>query len=100
MTFEVEVNGRVHAVSIEKAGAEAGRFRIAVDSRETIVDALGVGEYGVSLVFPEASHESAEVQLVPGSVRGELLAYLHGRTVRVVVNGRRHRRGNPDAGAG
>ena len=100
MTFEVEVNGRVHAVSIEKAGAEAGRFRIAVDSRETIVDALRVGEYGVSLVFPEASHESAEVQLVPGSVRGELLAYLHGRTVRVVVNGRRHRRGNPDAGAG
>ena len=40
MTFEVEINGRVHAVSIEKAGAEAGRFRIAVDSRETIVDAL------------------------------------------------------------
>jgi len=100
LTFEVELNGRIHAVSIEKAGAAAGRFRVSVDAHETIVDALRVGEFGISLVFPDASHESGDVQLAPGSVRGELLANLHGRTIRVVLNGRRHRAGGADAGSG
>jgi biotin carboxyl carrier protein len=100
MTFEIEVNGRVRRVSIEKAGAAAGRFRVALDSQATIVDALRVGEYGVSLVFPDAAHESGEVQLAPGSTPGELLANLGGRTIRLVVNGWRHGRAAGEAAVG
>jgi biotin carboxyl carrier protein len=100
LTFEVELNGRVHSVSIERAGAATGRFRVSVDGHETIVDALRVGDFGVSLLFPDAAHESGDIQLAPGSARGELLANLHGRTIRVVVNGRRHRAGGADAGSG
>ncbi len=98
MTFEVEINGRSRSVSIEKAGH--GRFRVSVDGATTLVDAERVGEFGLSLVFPDASHQSGVVQLVPAGARGEFLAHVAGRTVPVVLNGRRLGRAAADAGAG
>jgi biotin carboxyl carrier protein len=100
MTFEIEVNGRGRTVSIEKVGPSPGRFRVSVDGRATIVDAQRVGEFGLSLLFPDASHESGDVQLAPGSVRGEFLALVAGRTASVVLNGRRSGRSTADAGVG
>ena len=99
MTFEVELNGRTRSVSIERAGSP-GRFRVNVDGIATLVNAQPSGEFGVSLLFPEAAHGGARVSLAPGSAPGETLAYLRGRSASVVVNGRRTGRGAAETGAG
>ena len=99
MTFEVEVNGRTIAVSVERAGSP-DRFRVSVDGEVTLVDAQRSSEFGLSLLFPESSHDGVRVSLAPGSAPGEMLAYLGGRTIPVVVNGRRSGRGAADTGAG
>lgn len=99
MTFEVELNGRARAVSIERAGGH-DRFRVTVDGRVTLVDAQRSGDYGVSLLFPEQADSGARISLAPGSVPGELLACLRGRCTAVVVNGRRTGRGAAETGDG
>jgi len=98
MTFEVELNGRSRTVSIERAGTDAGRFRVTVDGVATLVDAQRTGAFGLSLLFPDASHESGSVQLAPGQAPGELVAHLSGRSLVVSVNGRRTGRGAADGG--
>jgi biotin carboxyl carrier protein len=97
MTFEIEVNGRTRSVSIERAG-EAGRFRISVDGEVMLVEAQRIGTFGLSLLFPEAAHDSARVSIAPGSAPGQLLACLTGRSVAVSINARRTGRGAADAG--
>lgn len=97
MTFEVEVNGRTRAVSIERAGSD-GRFRVSVDGENALVEAQRTGAFGLSLLFPGESHESVRLAIVPGTGQGELLAYLAGRTAAVSVNARRTGRGAADAG--
>ena len=87
MTFEIELNGRSRTVSIERAGH--ARYRVTVDEVAAIVDAERSGESGVSMLFPDGSHEGVSVQFAPGQVPGGLLAYLKGRNVTVSVNGRR-----------
>jgi biotin carboxyl carrier protein len=89
MTFEIELNGRTHSVSIDKVGSGSTRFRVTVDGEAATIDAERVGEFGLSLVSPDGSHRSGEVQLVPVAPHGVLLAHLDGRTVPLVVNGRR-----------
>jgi biotin carboxyl carrier protein len=97
MTFEVEVNGRTRSVSIERAGAD-GRFRVSVDGEATVVEAQRTGTFGLSMLFPDAGHETAKISVVPGSSQGEQLAYLKGRTLAIAVNARRTGRGAADAG--
>jgi biotin carboxyl carrier protein len=99
MTFEIEVNGRVRSVSIERAGAD-GRFRVSVDGETTLVEARRNGGYGLSLLFPDAAYETSKVSIAPGSTRGEMLAYLAGRTAAIGVNARRTGRGAADASGG
>ena len=97
MTFEIELNGRVRSVSIERAGAD-GRFRVNVDGDQTLVEARRNGGFGLSLLFPEDGQQVTKVSIAPGSVRGELLAYLEGRSAAVAINARRTGRGAADAG--
>jgi biotin carboxyl carrier protein len=96
LTFEIEVNGRLRSVSIERAGAD-GRFRITVDGDATLVEAQRIGAFGMSLLLPDAGHETAKVSIVPGPMQGEQLAYLDGRIASVTVNARRTGRGGADA---
>ena len=98
MTFEIELNGRGRTVSIERAGQ--GRYRVTVDGVVAIVDARRSGESGVSLLFPDQSHEGVSVDFAQGPLPGEMLAYLGGRNVAVSVNGRRTGRASVDSGAG
>ena len=98
MTFEIEVNGRTRAVSVERAGS-AERFRVTIDGQTTLVDAQRSGEYGLSLLFPESSNEGTRVSLAPGSAPGEMFAYLAGRVTQVIVNGRRRGRSADAAGS-
>ena len=114
MTFEVDVNGRTRTVSVERTAA--GHYRVAVDGHPHEIDAVRVGELGLSLLIGGVvidggdSHRgqsgltvptrgiSREIQVAPSSVRGELLVGIDGRTVSAAVNARRTGRGGADAG--
>lgn len=96
MTFEIDVNGRTRSVTVERAGSR-DRFRVTVDGEVAVVDAQRSSEFGLSLLFPDRSHAGVRVSLAPGSVPGEMLAYLAGRTIPVAVNGRRTGRSGDSA---
>ncbi len=98
MTFEIDLNGRGRTVSIERAGPR--RYRVTVDGVVSLVDAQRSGESGVSLLFPDQSHDGVSVQFAPGAAAGEMLAYLGGRNIVVTVNGRRTGRAAVESGAG
>jgi biotin carboxyl carrier protein len=103
MTFEIALKGRSRTVSIERAGQGADgalRLRVSVDGVSSLVDVQRSGEFGLSLVFPEAAARSATVHVAPGQAPGELLAYLAGRIAAVSVNASRTGRGAADTGAG
>jgi acetyl/propionyl-CoA carboxylase alpha subunit len=89
MTFEVEIAGARRAVSIEPAGH--GHYRIVVDGTPHHVQAERVGEFGLAVIVSDGAVRSREVNVAPGGARGELLVELDGRTVPVVVDGRRRR---------
>jgi biotin carboxyl carrier protein len=98
MTVEVDVNGRLRVVSVERTG-RPGQFRVAVDGRARVVDVARSGDHALSILekrTPSAENPekgtvplSRDVQVTPGAGRGELLVYLNGRTMGVRVNGRR-----------
>jgi biotin carboxyl carrier protein len=100
VTFEIDLNGRTRAVSIERAGPAANgalRLRVSVDGESTLVDVQRSGEFGWSLVFPDAADASTTVHVAPGQAPGEMLAYLAGRVAAVGVNATRTGRGAADA---
>jgi biotin carboxyl carrier protein len=94
VTFEIEVNGRMRRVSVERPGP--GRYHVNVDGIVHEVDAARVGDYGLSLLLDGGSGTSREVFVTPAGAQGELLVGLDGRTVAVTVNARRTRRGGAD----
>ena len=105
MTFEIEIGGRAHSVGIERAGQ--GCFRVVIhregsDAADThVVDALRVGEYGLSLLLDKETNASRELQITPTGTRGEFLVGIEGKLASVAVNGRRRRKVSGDtAGAG
>jgi biotin carboxyl carrier protein len=89
MTFEVEVNGRQRTVAVERAGGD--RLRVTIDGRARIVDVARLAAGGLSLV-PDGGGPSRDVTLASGRGPGETIVRVRGRTVAVVVNGRRSRR--------
>jgi biotin carboxyl carrier protein len=96
MTFEIEVNGRTRAVTVERAGA--GRYRIGVEGTIHEVDAVRVGNFGLSMLFDAEGGATREMLVTPAGTPGEVLVGLDGRVVAATVNGRRTRRGAGDAG--
>jgi biotin carboxyl carrier protein len=97
VTFEVDVNGRTRTVSVERA-AGATHFRVAVDGRVHSVDAVRIGEFGLSLLLDGEPATSREVTVAPAGTRGALLIGLDGRTVPASVNARRTGRVATDDG--
>jgi biotin carboxyl carrier protein len=55
MTFDIEVGGRVRRVSVERAATAGGAYRVLVDGRTYLVDAVRVGQYGLSLIMGTAT---------------------------------------------
>jgi biotin carboxyl carrier protein len=94
MTFDVEVKGRGRLISIERAAA--GKYRVIVDGRAHVVDAVRVGSFGLSLLFDGADGSSRDVQIAPAGTPGEMLVSLDGRSVTAVVDGRRAGRSPAD----
>ena len=98
MTFEIDINGTARTVAIEKTSE--GQYRVLLDGEPRMVDAARVGIHGLSLLLGGEERASRELQVTPGSMRGELLITLGGRTVAATVNGRRTGRAGADTGAG
>ena len=105
MTFEVEVNGRTFQVGVERTD-HPRRFRVAVDGVSRLVEASRPSDYALSLLdaAPAAvsngddtgrekgtvgAEASTALLVAPAERPGELLVGLEGRTIKVVVNGRR-----------
>ena len=114
MTFEIEVNGRTRAVSVERTKHDGG-FRVIVDGTPHLVDAVRVDAGALSFIQldsgqPEsapadagsasekAGGRSHRVAITEGPA-GELTLALADGVVRATVNGRRSRRGGEVAGA-
>jgi biotin carboxyl carrier protein len=97
MTFEIEIGGRVRSVSVERA--DPGRYRIVLDGQPHVVDVARIGEYGLSIVFDGDGARSREVQVAPAGPAGSQLVHLDGRSVSLVVNGRRARRRGGESGS-
>ena len=115
MTCEVEADGRMRAVRIERTD-RPGRFRVTVDGASRVVDVVRTSDYGLSLLT--GGHQpavtcsdregpgkgtvpvSTDLQVCPGPVPGELLVSVQGRTISVTVNGRRRCRGDEAASHG
>jgi biotin carboxyl carrier protein len=109
VTFEVEVAGRTYPISIERL--EGPRYRVVVSGTPRVVAVARPDEF--RLLLTEVSgrddassrekgtvagvHRSTEFQIAPGASASELLVGLEGRTISVIVNGRRS--AHADAGA-
>jgi biotin carboxyl carrier protein len=107
MTFEIDVDGQPHTVAIERAGQN--RYRVLIHrpadpapmAEARVVNAVRVGDYGLSLVLEANSTASRELHVTPAGARGEFLVGLDGKIAAVTVNGRRRRRLSGDqAGVG
>jgi biotin carboxyl carrier protein len=97
MTFDIEINGRLRTISIERT--TAGGYRALVDGQPRVIDGVRVGSFGLSLLFDGSDGASRNVQVAPGSERGELLIGVDGQSVSAVLNGRRTGRAAADGGA-
>ena len=97
MTFEIDVNGRLRTVSIERTGAR--QYRVVLDGTPHAVDAVRFGEYGLSLLVDGDAGTSREIHVAPGTADGERLIALDGRTIAARLDGRR-RRSSAEGGSG
>jgi biotin carboxyl carrier protein len=99
-TFEVEVNGRIRTVAVERVGPHAeGRFRTTIDGQTRLVDARSSGHGRLSLLFPDEGGRSYDVAIVQASVT-DLHIHLPDGAVTAIVNGRRSRREGPTVATG
>ncbi len=83
MRFEIEVNGRPHAVTVERTGT---RYRITADGRTDVVDVARVDASTMSMIVG-AGEGSHEVSVLEGHEPGELEVYLRAGVVRARVAG-------------
>ncbi len=97
MTFEVEVNGRLRRVTVERSAP--GRFRVTLDGTVHEVDAARTGDHALSLILQGEGGRSRDVQIAPSGPPGEILVGIDGRVAAVSIDARRSRRGAPDAAA-
>jgi len=101
MTVDVEVNGRMRAVSVERTKGRdpaTWRFRVTLDGRTRLVDVRRHGPFGLSLIFPDEAGASLDVAAAEAGPQGEWTVHLPAGTVRAIVDGRRRapRAGDPD----
>jgi biotin carboxyl carrier protein len=111
--FEVEVNGRVRQVTIQRV---AGGYRVTVDGRSRTIDVaqadahtlslLVGGEEGAPRTEPSSSApagsggRSHEVTLAPDAASGRTTVQIGAAPLAAALNGRRRRFGRKDDGGG
>ena len=96
MQYEVEINGRLLRVTVCRVD---GRFAVAIDRRQWMIDAARIDAHTWSLLIDEGVRTSShEVTLAASAEAGVLSGRVDGAPVAVCVNGRR-RLGRKDEGA-
>jgi biotin carboxyl carrier protein len=73
MDLQIEVNGRVRAVSVEP---KDGVYRVTIDGTERLVDAAAVDASTFSLICLNDGRTSQEVGLSPTGLPGELAVHM------------------------
>jgi hypothetical protein len=85
--YEIEVNGRIRQVSVERAG---DRFAVSVDGRARDVDARRLDGRTLSLIVgPGVSYD---VGIVPDAATGMLNVRVGAAECTVALSGRRRGR--------
>ena len=75
MTIDIDVNGRVRRVTVERVPDQATRFRVTVDGLSRLVDAVDAGSETWSLILPEeqgAAHRVAFLEATPAGAASTL----------------------------
>ena len=99
MVFEVDVNGRTHVVSVAPAGSGASTFHVDIDGERQLVDGSRLDDRTMSLIRIDRGGAS-DVAGIAERGRGELDVYVRGRSVKLLVNGRRRRPGRSEREVG
>jgi biotin carboxyl carrier protein len=73
MNLQIEVNGRLKSVDVEKTD---GAYRVVVDGVERLVDAAAVDGSTFSLICLSDQHSSQEVGLSPTGLPGEIAVHM------------------------
>jgi acetyl/propionyl-CoA carboxylase alpha subunit len=90
MKIDIEINGRVRTVLVERDGP---RFRVAFDGRVETVDLARVDDRTWSLIVLGATPASHEVGLLEGAEPGELEIYLRTGVLRARLGNHARTRG-------
>ncbi len=95
MTFEIEVNGRVHPVSVEREG---DLYRVSIDGQTHLVDLARVDRSTLSLIFPGERSESHEVAVAERLEPDEVEVHLRAGVVYARLDGRKRAHSRRAAG--
>jgi biotin carboxyl carrier protein len=96
MNFDIEINGRPHAVKVERVGS---RFRIESGGRVDVVDIARIDRATMSMILEGDRDTSHEVGLLDGREPGDLEVHLRAGVVRAHVASAGER-GRRSSGAG
>jgi biotin carboxyl carrier protein len=89
MLFEIEVNGRMHSVSVERDGS---RYRVSTGNGSHLVDLAQVDRSTLSLIFDGDEVSSHEVAIAERLEPGELEVHLRAGVVYARLGGGRRGR--------
>ncbi len=95
MMFDIEVNGRVQSVSVERNGE---RYRVSIGDRTHVVDLARVDRATLSLIFSRDQADSHEVAIAERLEPGEIEVHLRAGVVYARLDGRKGGRGRRTAG--
>ena len=98
MTYEVEINGRMRTVSVERAGSA---YVVAVDGQQHRLDVTPING-AISLILDDGRSYEVSIGESPGG-SGNLTVHVNGRVVSVAVGTSRAswaRRGHDGSSAG
>ncbi len=84
MTFDIEVNGRVRPVSVERDG---NLYRVSIDGRTHVVDLARVDRSTLSLILQGDAATSHEVAVEERLEPGELEVHLRAGVVYARLDG-------------
>ena len=89
MNFDIEVNGRPHAVKVERVGS---RFRIESGGRVDVVDVARVDRTTMSMIVEGDRDTATRSSLLDGREPGDVEVYLRAGVVHARVAARRAER--------
>ena len=100
MRVEIEVNGRVRMVTVERTVSPAPRLHVEVDGERHMIDVRRLGGAILSIIRLDGVPTSHEVAVTAAGLPGQLDVQLREGVFRAVVDGRRATVGGTAAAGG